>query len=128
MVGFLLFLCTSWLLYLLYTLFLGYKKDQQHDKHMLLAQAVQENKFLRARRTHNLNILRTTMHSDDLCVEINREIRTYTPVKTGPQSYPSRRAYLRRRLVIARQSYRALQLDPPNSTLGCAQYLHRQRR
>lgn len=128
MIEFLVSFCTSLLLCQVYILFLERKKGQQHDKRVLLAQAMQEFDFSRTRRIHNLSVLRTTAHPDALFIEISQRKRTYTPVKTGPQSYPSRQAYLRRCLVIARQSCRALQLGLPSSIPGYARYLHRRRR
>ena len=128
MIEFLVSFCTSLLLCQVYILFLERKKGRQHDKRLLLAQAMEEFKFSRARRMHNLSVLRTTAHPDALFIEISQRIRTCTPVKTGPQSYPSRQAYLRRCLVIARQSYRALPLGLPSLILGYARYLHRRQR
>lgn len=128
MLNYLISFCTILILCSLCTLFRERKKGQQHDKRVLLAHARQDIEFSSARREHNLRALRTTPHSDSLFTEVNRERHTYTPVKTGPQSYPSRRAYLRRRLAIARQSCRALQSDLPNSILGYVRYLHRRRR
>lgn len=120
--------CTFSILCSLFTLFRESSKGRQHARRVLLSHTKQDIEFSSARRAHNLSVLRTTAHPDALFIEINRERRTYTPVKTGPQSYPSRRAYLRRRLVIAQQSYRALQLGLPNLILGYAHYLHRRRR
>lgn len=128
MIDILVSFCTTLIICSLYILFSEGRKGQQHDKRVLLSHARQDINFSRTRRVHNLSVLRITTHPDALFTEINRERRTYTPVKTGPQSYPSRQAYLRRRLVIARQSYHALQSDPPNSILGYVRYLHRRRR
>ena len=128
MVDFLISFCTSVILCQLYTLFLEYKKGQQHDKRVLLAQAIQEFDFSRTRRAHNLSVLRTTAHPDALFIEISQRKRTCIPVKTGPQSYPNRQAYLRRCLVIARQSCRALPSGLPSSILGYVRYLHRRQR
>lgn len=128
MVDFLISFCTSLVLCSLYTLFSERRKSRQHDKRLLIARAKHEIEFSRTRRAHNLSVLRTTAHPDALFIEVNREIRTYIPVKTGPQSYPNRQAYLRRRLVIARRSYRALQSDLLNLIPGYVRYLHRRRR
>lgn len=128
MTDFLVSFCTFLIIGSLYTLFVEGKKGRQHDKRVLLSHARQDINFSRTRRAHNLSVLRITAHPDALFTEINRERRTYSPVKTGPQSYPSRQAYLRRRLVIARQSCRAPQSDQPNSILGYVRYLHRRRR
>lgn len=128
MVEFLVSFCIFLLFYLLHTLFLGHKKGRQHAKRRSLAHATLDIYSSRLRRKHNLRVLRTTTSPDALLSLINRKICTYTPVQTGPQSYPSRQAYLRRRLVIARQSYHALRLGLPSSILGYARYLHRRQR
>lgn len=120
--------CTFLFFCLLYTLFSEYRKGRQHAKRMLLAQAIQEFDFSRARRAYNLKVLHDTAHPGTLYIKINQKTRTCTPVKTGPQSYPSRQAYLRRRLVIARQSCRALLSGLLNLIPGYAHYLRRQQR
>lgn len=128
MTDFLDYFCAILLIFSLCALFREHRNDQQHDKRELLSHATLDIYYSRLRRKHNLGVLRITAHPDALYTEINRGKRTYTPVQTGPQSYPSRQAYLRRRLVIARQSYRALQLGLPSSILGYARYLHRRQR
>ena len=128
MVDFLISFCTSVLLCSLYVLFRERKKRQQTYALLLITRTKHDISFSNTRRALNLSILRTAAHSGALYTEINRERRIYTPVMTGPQSYPSRQAYLRRRLVIAQQSYRALLLGLPNLILEYAHYLHHQRR
>ena len=128
MIRFLVFFCTVLFLCQIYILFPERKKGRQHDKRVLLHSTMEKFAFSRARRSHNLSVLRTTARPDALFIEISQRRYIYTPVKTGPQSYPSRQAYLRRHLVIARQSYRALQSDLLDLIPEYARYLHRQRR